>query len=70
MNKSKFRKIVDQAIKELLSHEHFKNVVSRNWIDCQGNEEALYPYFAEMIRGFQKDLKKIALSLEISQRKE
>ena len=50
MNESEFRKIVEQAINELLFHEHFENVASRNWIDSQGNEEELYPYLAEMIR--------------------
>lgn len=50
MNTTEFKKVVECAVLDLIADEHFANVASRNWIDSQGNEEELYPFFTEMVR--------------------
>ena len=50
MNPFEFKKIVELAVRDLISVDHFADVASRNWINSLGGEEELYPYLAEMIR--------------------
>ncbi len=50
MDASEFKKIVEEAISELVFSNPFFDVAKRNWGANQGNEEELYPYLTEMIR--------------------